>query len=185
MKRQLTIIAALFLLSACETNKQDAQAIKGQVKQDTQVVAGKAKNSFMRVANTARDNIKKTGMQMREWWLTPLPTEEQRLVPPSYCYQVMQDIVCYRQPVAGMTHQLVGFQGDFASEPPLAQTKPLPSTAMTKDLDKASGEARVASARPVFVKPPLAVKEDKTETFDAAVQVGSEPLPDPMLSPQL
>lgn len=42
-------------------------------------------------------------------------------VPPIYCYRVMQDVVCYNQPVAGSERRLVGKQGmdDITLSPPV------------------------------------------------------------------
>ncbi|MDX2074339.1 MAG: hypothetical protein SFX19_08270 [Alphaproteobacteria bacterium] len=186
MKRQLAVLSALLLLAACETNEQDKEAIKAQVKEDVHIAEGNAERHTLRVANNLRDQTKKTAMKLREWWLTPLPNPEPPPVPPSYCYQVLQDIVCYRDALPGMTHKLVGYQGDGTPPPPTAQTKALPVSRIQKMNNAAAPDVRVANAKPVFVAPPTQVKEDKSSpVLDGAAAVGSEPLPDPNLSPQL
>lgn len=184
MKRELSIIAALFLLSSCETNQQDAEAIKARAKEDAQIAEGNVQRHTMRVADNLRDQTKKTAMKMREWLLTPPPEVVSTAVPPSYCYKVMQDITCYRAPLPGQTHRLVGYQGDGAV-PPLAQTKALPLSPIQK-MNPGGAAARVADAKPVFVGIPAQPKEDKNATLqDGVPTAGSEPLPDPTLSPQL
>lgn len=124
-------------------------------------------------------------MMLRKWLLTPLANTEPTPVPPSYCYRVLQDINCYRSPLPGQTHRLVGYQGDMNAVPPLAQTKALPMSPIQK-MNAASAAVRVVNAKPVFVSIPTQPKEDKNSSIqDGVVQAGSEPLPDPMLSPQL
>lgn len=187
MKRISCIIIALTLLSACETNEQDKAAIKEQLKEDTHTAEDNAKRHTMRVANNVRDQTKKVAMKMREWWLEPLPQPVVPVVKPSYCYQVMQDITCYRQPMPGKTHQLVGYQGDNAAPPPLAQTAALPLVKETPQMAAGKPEVRIKTAKPVFVSMPTPVKQDKSATsaLDEAAALGNEPLPNPMLSPQL
>lgn len=186
MKKTGCIIAVLLLLTACETNDQDKAAIKEQLKEDTHTAEDNAKRHTMRVANNVRDQVKKTAQKMREWWLEPLPQQAIPAVPPSYCYQVMQDIVCYRQPVPGKTQQLVGYQGDNAAPPPLAQTAALPMVKENSITASGKPEVRVKTAKPVFVGIPVQPKQDKnTSALDEAAALGNEPLPNPMLSPQL
>jgi hypothetical protein len=185
MKACLSIFTALLLLAACETNQQDKEAIKAQAAQDVRTVESNAKRHSMRIANNVRDQVKTTSMKLREWWLTPPENEIPRPVPPSYCYRVMQDILCYRDPMPGQTHMLVGYQGDDVAPPPLAQTKALPASRVQKQAASTTGAARVANAKPVFVSIPTQAKEDTDGTLSATPQVGSEPLPDPALSPQL
>lgn len=186
MKPYLPLLSACLLLAACETNEQDKEAIKAQAKVDAHTLQGKAEQSGMRVANNVRDQVKKTGMMMRKWWLTPLPDQTPAPVPSSYCYRVMQDIVCYRAPMPGQEHQLVGYQGDNAPPPDTLQTKALPVSRIQKQNAAASPASRIANAKPVFVSMPVQPKEDRTQaTLDATPQVGSEPLPDPAHSPQL
>lgn len=187
MKQYLPWITLCLLLAGCETNQQDKEAIKAQAEADVQTAQGNATRHVTRVANNVRDQTKKTAMKLREWWLTPLPSQEPTPVPPSYCYRVMQDINCYRAPMPGRETQLVGYQGDGAVPPDVVQTKPLPVSRIQKQIASSSGASRIASAKPVFVSIPTQPKEDKSQQqqLDATPQVGSEPLPDPAHSPQL
>lgn len=185
MKKMSSIIIALSLLAACETNEADKEAIKAQVKEDAQTAQNNAEKHSMRVLNNVRDQTKKTAMKMREWWLTPLPEPVYPALKPSYCYKVFQDITCYRQPVPGKEHQLVGYQGDGVTNSPVAQTLALPTVEKEKQL-VGTPEARAKTARPVFVTPPTAIKENKSgSAADEAAALGNEPLPNPLLSPQL
>lgn len=187
MKRFLAISFALLSLAACETNEQDKEAIKAQVNEDAQMAQYNAEKHTKRVVGNVRDQVKKTAMKMREWWLTPLPEPVPTPVPPSYCYKVWQDIVCYRDSMPGATHTLVGYQGDPTKTPPppLAQTEPIPVTRIQKQNSAMTGSARVANAKPVFVGIPVQPEADKGAQAVDTTQVGSEPLPDPALSPQL
>jgi len=186
MKNYLPVIAVLLLLTACETNQQDKEVVKAQVKEDVNTAQDNAERHTMRVANNMRNSIKRTSMKMREWWLTPVPEPVPVAVPPSYCYQVLQDIVCYRAPMPGMEHKLVGWQGDSAVPPPVAQTLSIPVSRIEQQNAAMSGAARVEAAKPVFKGIPVPAKEDSENTvLDATPQPGSEPLPDPALSPQL
>ena len=187
MKRITCIMSLLAMLSACETNQADKEAIKAHVKQDAAIAEKNAERHTTRVANNLRDQTKKTAMKLREWWLTPAPEPQPVAIPQSYCYQVMQDIVCYRQPLQGMTHKLVGYQGDYATPPPLAQTMLLPQAIKHKETATGAPEDRVKTAKPVFVEIPTKVKEAKSNlsAIDEAAVIGNEPLPDPALSPQL
>ena len=114
MKKIVAILSTCLLLTACETNQGDKEVIKARAKEDIGIAEGNVKRHTMRVANTARDNAKRTAQKLREWWLVPLPDQTPSAVPPSYCYRVWQDIVCYREALPGMTHKLVGYQGDFS-----------------------------------------------------------------------
>lgn len=184
MNRILGIAACLLLLAACDTNQQDAQAIGNQAANDVNTAAGNAERHTMRVANNVRDGIKRTSMKLREWWLTPLPNPEPPPVPPSYCYHTVQDILCYRQPMPGMTHKLVGYQGDHAAPPPVAQTDPLPTIGDPAAIVKPA--ATFANVKPIIVSPPKPVQQDKNaDPAPAELQVESEQLPDPAISPQL
>jgi hypothetical protein len=186
MKKLIALCAALFI-TACETNQQDKEVIKAQVNADAQLAQDNAERHSMRVLNNVRDQTKKTAMKMREWWLTPLPVEYPKPVPPSYCYKVWQDIVCYRDPMPGRTHELVAYQGNTvdAVPPPLAQTEPLPYSRVQKQIAATTGAERITKAKPVFDAIPTLPEPDKDAPLDATAQVGSEPLPDPALSPQL
>jgi hypothetical protein len=186
MKRILSLVAAMLLLNACETNRQDKEAVERQLKADVKTAESNVEKHSVRVASNVRDSVKRTSMKLREWWLTPLPEERPRAVPASYCYKVLQDIVCYRDPVPGNTHNLVGWQGDGAKEPPVAQTLVMPMERVEAQNMANKGEERIKSAKPVFAAiPEREKKENEGQAVDATPTVGSEPLPDPTLSPQL
>jgi hypothetical protein len=202
MKAKFVLVLPLLVLAACETNKQDSTAVKAQAKQDVKTVEGNAERQSMRVANNMRDSIKRTSMKIREWALTPLPEEIPTAVPSSYCYKVLQDIVCYRQPIAGWEYRLVGYQGTGAKAPAAAQTEPLPSRktekvaslspTTTSTLESAQANApetndgarRAAHARPVFGNIPEEKKVDEPNSVESLGE-GNEPLPNPTQSPQL
>ncbi len=187
MKNHLLILSALLpLLAACETNRQDAEAIKAQAHEDAMIVRSNAERHGERVANNVRDQIKETSMKLREWWLTPPPEPLPVIIPTSYCYQFLQDIVCYRAPMQGMEHRLVGYQGDMAEPPGEAQTTALPKARLHKYAGEKGMKERVKNAKPIFVSIPVVAKEDKNSAMiQGEAQLGSEPLPDPNLSPQL
>lgn len=186
MKNYVAIATLCLLLTACETNQEDKQAIKTQVKSDVQTAGSNVERHTTRVAGNVRDQVKKTAMKLREWWLTPLPNPPTPPVPPSYCYRVLQDVTCYREPVPALGTTLVGWQGDGAPPPPAVQTEPLPSIgSIVKKENSMSPNSRLASAKPVFVTEPKKVKADDTPILDNTPEPGSEPLPDPALSPQL
>lgn len=185
MKKIASAFMVLTLLSACETNEADKEAIKAQVKEDAKTVEANAERHTVRVLDNVRDQTKKTAMKMREWWLEPLPEQKVPPVPPSYCYKVFQDITCYRQPLPGKSHQLVGYQGSGAKKPPVAQTMALPQANKENQL-AGTPEERIKTADPVFKQPPTVAKENKTgSAVDEAAVLGNEPLPNPLLSPQL
>lgn len=185
MKNILPVMTALMLLAACETNRQDADDIKAQVKEDAKTAQSNVERHGSRVADNVRDSVKRTSMKLRQWWLTPLPEEMPPSVPPSYCYQVLQDIMCYRAPMPGMEHKLVGYQGDAALPPARSQTLALPSKQMNRSNTLMSGKARVEAARPVFRNMPQASEDSAHDIADVLPELGNEPLPDPALSPQL
>jgi hypothetical protein len=136
---------------------------------------------IMPLAGVTRDNAEKTTAQMRKWWLSPAADNTPRPVPASYCYHALQDVLCYRQPVAGWEHRLVAYQGTDAQTPPASVTEPLPRRAV--DANK-TPEKRTASAAPVFVNmPPEEKKADKEDT--STIDASHETLPDPALAPQL
>ena len=181
--RIILAITSLCLLAACDTNQQDANDVQQQVEADADTAASNIERHAMRIANNVRDQTKRTSMKVREWALTPLPEEIPRQLKDSYCYRILQDIVCYRQPVVGWTHKLVGYQGSTAFEPPVAQTQPVPELKAEKEIAAAMPAARLQSAKPVFVTVPPKIKENTQEAL--VPDVNSEPLPNPALSPQL
>lgn len=185
MKKIASIISLLVLVAGCDTNQQDTDAAKAQLKADSKTVEANAERHTMRVANNVRDQTKKTAAKLREWWLEPLPELATPVVPPSYCYKVMQDIICYRQPMPGMAHQLVGVQGENTAKP-VTQMTALPKVKNSAITQAGKPEERIKTAKPVFVSIPTQAKADTTgSAADEAAMLGNEPLPNPMLSPQL
>jgi hypothetical protein len=149
-------------------------------------VPPRVENLVNRVANNIRDNVKVTERHVKDWWnyepeiLPPHP------VPDSYCYRTQTDVLCYRAPMPGWEHRLVGYQGTNAAPPPLAMMQPLPA----KSVDEAMlPETRVNNAKPVFVEMPPEVKEEpkdsKEITPETAPENVHETIADPTLSPQL
>lgn len=137
-------------------------------------------------ANDLRDNIHVTSDRIEKWATTPPPGPGPRhAIAPSYCYHVLQDILCYRQPMPGWEHRLAGYQGTGAPAPPPAMMEPLAMRDSTKTAPQAA--SKVASAQPVFVNMPtgIAAAEKEPESPEQAVDPSHEQLPDPALAPQL
>lgn len=192
------ILAVVLASCTKEQAKQDGQAVYDQVKEDAQFAYEQASQDFnqassqvqrhtQRIADATRDGIKRTNRRARDWWLTdPPPPLPPNAVPTSYCYTVLQDVVCYRAPMPGWEHRLVAYQGTGAEPPPPAVMKPLPS----RNINTSSlSSSRVESTKPVFVGLPLDVKEDTKEEDESISPDSSdalnENLPDPTASPQL
>jgi hypothetical protein len=161
--------------------EQDMQELEVQMKADGEQVQSNVERSVGRVAGNVRDSTKSTGQKLREWWLTPAPEKYPTPVASSYCYHVLQDILCYRQPMPGWEHRLAGYQGTYAVPPPPAIMQPLPK----RNVDGGAPTAnRMAAAQPVFVN--LPPDEKKPEASDpVSVDAAHENLPDPALAPQL
>lgn len=188
MKKPIAIFAALFALSACEQFKHDWQTAREQVSSDMATIQDNTEGRVMRVAEKVRDQSKRAGLRARKWVMEPIAPEASKIpkpVPDSYCYKVMQDIVCYRQPVQGWSHKLVGHQGPSAPMPPIAQTQPNPGMRIIKNVATDNTAARVENAKPIFVKPPVKVKEDTSKLTLNPDAIEGESLADPLLSPQL
>lgn len=149
-------------------------------------VPPQAKQGAHRVANNFRDGVRATTRRAKEWWFYDPEAEKQTggtPVPPSYCYTVMQDIVCYPGPIPGWEHRLVGYQGTLAKAPPVVATKPLPKLAAEGDIP---ADTRLKSAAPVFKEIPEEVKKEREDSAQPpAGDTAQETLPDPLMSPQL
>lgn len=169
-------------LEARDQATEDYTVIKQEVETDSLMARDNMAARANRIANNARDGLKQTAHRLREWWLTPLPEEHLTPVPPSYCYKALQDVMCYRQPMPGWEHRLVGYQGTGAEPPAAAMMKALPQR--TVDTTK-QAENRVASAKPVFVNLPPDEKKAENNEEPVAVDSSHETLPDPTLAPQL
>ncbi len=175
------LMVSLLCICSCEHFEEDKKAAVKQVKVDAKTVKDKASDSGMRVANNVRDGIKRTNNRIRDWWLTPLPNPQKKEVPTRYCYKVLQDILCYREQMAGWEDKLVGYQGTNAMPPAFATTKPLPQQeAPVSSL----AETRIKTAKPVFIGIPPEIKEVPSEVVNS-LDAEQEALPTSPLAPQL
>lgn len=78
------------------------------------------------------------------------PRRPLRPVPHSYCYQVMQDIMCYDQQIPGAEYRLVGWQGTGGAETPVI--RPLsPTEKVTLSRTPVAGGARLKPLEPIFI----------------------------------
>lgn len=107
--------------------------------------------------------------------------EEYKPIPYTFCYQVMQDINCYNQPMAEARGRLVGWQGrgTFNIEDP--QSLPA-KTALVRqpraidarnpikqavEITKKKEEPELVSLEPVFIPEAPKVKQEKIVTIKA------------------
>ena len=138
------------------------------------------------MANNVRDSIKRTNDRLRDWWLTPLPKDTKKPISDRYCYKVLQDILCYRQQMAGWENRLVGYQGSTAQPPTTATMEMIPLRADDPSTLPAN---RAASAQPVFAAIPTDIKESNENNSSSNEPITIDPmheiLPDPALAPQL
>ena len=182
--RKILIILSMLSLCACDHFEQDKQEAVVQAKKDADTVESNVSKNAMRVADNVRDSIKRTNEHVRDWWITPLPSTAKQPMPTRYCYRVLQDILCYRQQMAGWENKLVAYQGADAMPPTPATMKPLPLRADGVILP----EKRVESMKPVFVAMPAETKESQSSNTIAEPVIldsAHENLPDSVLSPQL
>src|SRR5690606_1557085 len=105
-------------------------------------------------------------------------------VPTSYCYTVMQDIVCYRQPMPCWEGRLVGYQGTGDAPPPIVSTMPLPKLAQNA---ANLPENRLMTTKPAFKQLPGELKQDEkgdtTERMTPVNDAAQGMLPDPSSAP--
>lgn len=182
--RKILIVISMLSLCACDHFEKDKQEAVVQAKQDAKTVESNVSKNAKRVADNVRDSIKRTNEHVRDWWITPLPSTSKQPMPTRYCYRVLQDILCYRQQMAGWENKLVAYQGADALPPTPATMKPLPLRADGDILP----EKRVESMKPVFVAMPVEVKEPQSSTpaeVPVVLDSAHENLPDSVLSPQL
>ncbi len=182
--RYLWLLSGALALSACDHFHADKAVVTEQVQADAEQAQENVGNQATRIANTVRDNLKETGEKLREWWLTPLPAARpNRAIKTSYCYRALQDVLCYRQPMPGWEHRLVGYQGTNAPPPPPAMMEPLP----VRSAEASKPANRLAKAEPVFTEIPLNLKDaQKKNSADPSISDPThETLPNPALSPQL
>lgn len=141
-----------------------------------------------RLANDLKDNVYHTSAKVKEWANTPPPADRPPLpVKSSYCYHVLQDILCYRQAMPGYESRLVGYQGTDALPPMPVVTQLMPVPKQEVSIQPAN---RAANAQPVFVSLPPTVKDIRKEDPNATIgnltpDPEHEQLPDPASAPQL
>lgn len=58
-----------------------------------------------------KENVDLFTQNMKEAFTYHVPDKTPKPIPPSYCYHVLQDIMCYHRPIAGAEGRLVGYQG--------------------------------------------------------------------------
>lgn len=184
--RKIFIIFSLLILCSCDHFEEDKETATVQAKKDVKQVEENVDKSVTRMANNVRDSIKRTNDRLRDWWLTPLPKDIKKTIPTRYCYKVLQDILCYREQMAGWENRLVGYQGTSAEPPTPATMKLLPQRADNPEKLPANVAAK---ATPVFAAIPENTKESKDSSIptNEPVTIDSmhEILPDPAIVPQL
>jgi len=197
--RLLFSLAVLMTLTACEGMPLMEMAVVGGgvvaynemqpgpngEKPELETVPPQAKSTAGRVANQFRDNVKATMRHAKDWWNYDPKPGHPKSVPDSYCYRAQGDVLCYRAPMPGWEHRLVGYQGTFAKAPPPVMMEPLPGQSVDAAMLPSN---RVANAKPVFNELPPEIKEEPknpTELLEADPQNVHETIADPTLSPQL
>ena len=193
--RKLLIISGILALTGCTHLKEDTSSVVaagvGAEADAVQVLDNEQKNAKTGL-DLMKENAMKTGEYMRKWFIMPKPDapRDDRVIASSYCYRVLQDIVCYRQPMPGWEHRLVAYQGTHAKEPPLAMMEPLPKRA--EDVAAAASppqkaESKVANVKPVFKDLPKEQKpaEEEQPDLGPVPETVHEQLPNPALAPQL
>jgi len=146
---------------------------------------GDASQKAERVANDLKANVYATKERVQKWAETPPEKPKKRSVPPSYCYQAYQDILCYRQPMPGWEGRLVGFQGTGVLPPNPATTQPLPKRMASTSMSPAD---RALAAQPLSVGEVPQPKADTVASDDPAALAADpihESLPDPTTAQQL
>lgn len=151
--------------------------------EEVEIIPPRVESTALRVAGIVRDNVKVTARKVKDWWTYEPDARPPRSVPDSYCYRTQGDVLCYRSPMPGWEHRLVGYQGTFAEPPPPPIMQPLPTAVVDESKLPAN---RVANAQPVFVEMPLEAKEEpKTAEDLQAPENVRETIEDPALAPQL
>lgn len=138
-----------------------------------------------RVGNFVKKDVYEATGKFYDWVLTPPPKKLPNPVPSSYCYRSFQDVLCYRQPMPGWEHRLVGYQGTGAAPPKPTITKLLPTRAAEPKPDPV---ARVEAMAPVFKEPPKQEKSDELSSTDDLTDLqdpSKQAIPTPITSPHL
>lgn len=137
-----------------------------------------------RAATGLKNNVQETAERI-EHWMMPTPKKPRHEVPNSYCYSTQGDVLCYRSPMPGWEHRLVGFQGTHAVPPDAPVMQPMPVRAPVTAMKP---ENRAKSSKPLVVEAPVEPKSDMAEAHAGqaiTVDAAHESLPDPALAPQL
>lgn len=109
-------------------------------------------------------SIRDTGEALRNLFTYERKPTALKAIPSTYCYRVMQDIVCYRDPQPGAEARLVAYQGTVAVAPPIptpAEVKKTVATApeLFDPKPQPVPEPVLPKLKPVYVMPPPPVKE--------------------------
>ncbi|MGE3714272.1 MAG: hypothetical protein AB7F82_07065 [Alphaproteobacteria bacterium] len=175
--------AVTYALYGDELEEVDAEDLEDpQTYRDA--VPPSLKDSAKRTATNVRDNVRHNSRKLKEWWFYDPAKERvknEHAIAPSYCYAVMQDIVCYPAPMPGWEARLVGYQGSAPIAVAVVKTEPVPHLPKT---DRITPEDRLKKADPVFDAIPEEVKKERAEG-EAISGSAQEILPDPQISPQL
>ncbi len=189
MKHALPISLLPLMLAACTNNPSGvtpAEMITPNPVTMALTGGGAAPQNAERAATGLKDNMHLTFDKLKKWAMTPPPNPPKKAVPASYCYQSLQDILCYRQPMPGWEARLVGYQGTDAAEPPAAMIKPMPVRVADNTMLPAN---RAKTSKPLTVKAAVAAKPEEEqaepEIKTISVDAAHESLPDPALAPQL
>lgn len=124
MKPSLAILS-LLALSACSSGHDagDTASAAAEAVGDELAEAGAHFSNF---GDGAKQGFY-GGLDRMADWMRPVPKPgPPQPIAASYCYTVLQDIMCYRKPMPGWEHRLVAYQGTNAPAPPPALMEPLP-----------------------------------------------------------
>ncbi len=178
------LILSLSILTGCmhHNGVQQAEAAPIQEVSSVDIPEG-----VSRVATDVRDDVHRSANKLKDWVLSSPEPKVKQAVPASYCYQSLQDVLCYRQPMPGWEARLVGYQGTDAPAPPPAVMQPLPVRASNLAMSPTN---RANNAKPLVQKAANTAKTEEAavegEVIKAiTVDAAHESLPDPALAPQL
>jgi len=127
-----------------------------------------AQESGKRISNTAKKEYSDTYYKIKDM-LTPEPPKnlKEKPAPSRYCYRVMQDIMCYRDPQPGAEMRLVGYQEPYQESGPRTAS----------DGPGMSVEAAYTPA------PPIATISPGMQTASAMPPAPSMPMRSPFIKP--
>ena len=161
----------------------DAATAAGNVAKLVQANAAEAVDHANYFGESAKEGFYSVTDHIADW-MKPTKPKPPQPITASYCYNVYQDILCYRQPMPESSTRLAGYQPLGAPPPPPVMMQPLPQPAQGAVQPAAT---RVASTKPVFSKlPGLPAESAKTpEDGAASPETTHEQLPDPASAPEL